>query len=231
MLSVVTRIRRMFDLDAEPQAIAAALQSTPHLRPLLRKRPGLRLPGSWDGFEVAVRAILGQQVTVAAARTLASRVVHRFGEPLATPVAPGLECLFPTPEVLASANLSAMGITGARIESIRGVARALLDGRVDFRVEQSLEEFVARWVALPGIGEWTAHYMAMRGLSHPDAFPAADLILRRAASPDGSTLSTKALTQLAEAWRPWRAYAVMHLWRSAGETPKLATAPRQEAAA
>jgi AraC family transcriptional regulator of adaptative response / DNA-3-methyladenine glycosylase II len=231
MLSVVTRIRRMFDLDAEPQAIATALQSTPHLRPLLRKRPGLRLPGSWDGFEVAVRAILGQQVTVAAARTLASRVVHRFGEPLATPVAPGLECLFPTPEVLASANLSAMGITGARIESIRGVARALLDGRVDFCVEQSLEEFVARWVALPGIGEWTAHYMAMRGLSHPDAFPAADLILRRAASPDGSTLSTKALTQLAEAWRPWRAYAVMHLWRSASETPKLATTPRQEAAA
>jgi AraC family transcriptional regulator of adaptative response / DNA-3-methyladenine glycosylase II len=231
MLSVVTRIRRMFDLDAEPQAIAAALQSTPHLRPLLRKRPGLRLPGSWDGFEVAVRAILGQQVTVAAARTLASRVVHRFGEPLATPVAPGLECLFPTPEVLASADLSAMGITGARIESIRGVARALLDGRVDFRVEQSLDEFVAHWVALPGIGEWTAHYMAMRGLSHPDAFPAADLILRRAASPDGSTLSTKALTQLAEAWRPWRAYAVMHLWRSAGEMPKLATTPRQEATA
>jgi AraC family transcriptional regulator of adaptative response / DNA-3-methyladenine glycosylase II len=231
MLSVVTRIRRMFDLDAEPQAIAAALQSTPHLRPLLRKRPGLRLPGSWDGFEVAVRAILGQQVTVAAARTLASRVVHRFGEPLATPVAPGLECLFPTPEVLAGADLSAMGITGARSESIRGVARALLDGRVDFRVEQSLDEFVARWVALPGIGEWTAHYMAMRGLSHPDAFPAADLILRRAASPDGSTLSTKALTQLAEAWRPWRAYAVMHLWRNAGEIPKLATTPRQEAAA
>jgi AraC family transcriptional regulator of adaptative response / DNA-3-methyladenine glycosylase II len=231
MLSVVTRIRRMFDLDAEPQAIATALQATTPLRALLRKRPGLRLPGSWDGFEVAVRAILGQQVSVAAARTLASRVVHRFGEPLPTPIAPGLECLFPTPEVLASANLSALGITGARIESIRGVAQALLDGRVDFRVEQSLEEFVSRWVALPGIGEWTAHYMAMRGLSHPDAFPAADLILRRAASPNGDTLSTKALSQLAEAWRPWRAYAVMHLWRSASETAKLPATPRQEAAA
>jgi len=231
MLSVVTRIRRMFDLDAEPQAIATALQATTPLRALLRKRPGLRLPGSWDGFEVAVRAILGQQVSVAAARTLASRVVHRFGEPLPTPIAPGLECLFPTPEVLASANLSALGITGARIESIRGVAQVLLDGRVDFRVEQSLEEFVSRWVALPGIGEWTAHYMAMRGLSHPDAFPAADLILRRAASPNGDTLSTKALSQLAEAWRPWRAYAVMHLWRSASETAKLPATPRQEAAA
>jgi len=231
MLPVVTRIRRMFDLDAEPQAIATALQATPPLRALLRKRPGLRLPGSWDGFEVAVRAILGQQVSVAAARTLASRVVHRFGEPLPTPIAPGLECLFPTPEVLASANLSALGITGARIESIRSVAQALLDGRVDFRVEQSLEEFVSRWVALPGIGEWTAHYMAMRGLNHPDAFPAADLILRRAASPNGDTLSTKALTHIAEAWRPWRAYAVMHLWRSASETAKLPATPRQEAAA
>lgn len=231
MLAVVTRIRRMFDLDAEPQAIGAALQSTPHLRGLLRKRPGLRLPGSWDGFEVAVRAILGQQVSVAAARTLASRVVHRFGEALPVPLAPGLERLFPTPEVLADADLGALGITGARIQSIRSVARALLDGSVDFRVEQSLEEFVQRWVALPGIGEWTAHYMAMRGLSHPDAFPAADLILRRAAARDGDTLSTKALTQLAEAWRPWRAYAVMHLWRSTSDPAKLAATPRQGAIA
>ncbi|WP_233842402.1 DNA-3-methyladenine glycosylase 2 [Dyella sp. 2HG41-7] len=231
MLAVVTRIRRMFDLDADPQAIDAALQTTSHMRSLLRKRPGLRLPGSWDGFEVAVRAILGQQVSVAAARTLASRIVHRYGQPLATPVAPGLERLFPTPETLADADLNSLGITTARAESIRGVARALLDGRVDFRVEQSLDEFVQRWVALPGIGEWTAHYMAMRGLSHPDAFPAADLILRRAASNGEEALSTKALTQLAEAWRPWRAYAVMHLWRSASELPKPVAASGQGAVA
>lgn len=227
MLTVVTRIRRMFDLDADPQAVASALQSTPHTRALLRKHPGLRLPGSWDGFEVAVRAILGQQVSVAAARTLASRIVHRYGEALPVPVSPGLERLFPTPEMLADADLGALGITTARAQSIRGVARAVLDGRVDFRVEQSLDEFVQRWVALPGIGEWTAHYMAMRALSHPDAFPAADLILRRAASRDGEMLSTKALTQLAEAWRPWRAYAVMHLWRSASEPAKRTTTPRQ----
>ncbi|RUL78332.1 DNA-3-methyladenine glycosylase 2 family protein [Dyella choica] len=231
MLAVVTRIRRMFDLDADPQAIATALQSTAHLRPLLRKSPGLRLPGSWDGFEVAVRAILGQQVSVAAARTLASRVVHRYGVALPVPVAPGLERLFPTPELLADADLNALGITTARAQTIRGVARAVLDGRVDFRVEQSLDEFVLRWVALPGIGEWTAHYMAMRALSHPDAFPAADLILRRAASRDGETLSTKALTQLAEAWRPWRAYAVMHLWRSMSAPAKLPIKPRQGAPA
>jgi AraC family transcriptional regulator, regulatory protein of adaptative response / DNA-3-methyladenine glycosylase II len=228
MLTVVTRIRRMFDLDADPQAISTALLTTPHVKPLFRKRPGLRLPGSWDGFEVAVRAILGQQVSVAAARTLASRIVQRYGEALPVPVAPGLERLFPTPEVLADADLRSLGVITARAETIRGVARAVLDGRVDFRVEQSLDEFVLRWVALPGIGEWTAHYMAMRALSHPDAFPAADLILRRAAAGGDAALSTKALTNLAEAWRPWRAYAVMHLWRSVSEPAKAAPPGRQE---
>ena len=133
--------------------------------------------------------------------------------------------------MLADADLRALGITTARAESIRGVARAVLDGRVDFRVEQSLDEFVERWVALPGIGEWTAHYMAMRALSHPDAFPAADLILRRAAARDEEMLGTKALTQLAEAWRPWRAYAVMHLWRSASEPAALTNLPRLRASA
>jgi len=231
MLAVVTRIRRMFDLDADPQAIGAALQTSPHTRPLLRKRPGLRLPGSWDGFEVAVRAILGQQVSVAAARTLASRIAQRYGEALPVPIAAGLERLFPTPAVLADADLRSLGVTTARAETIRGVARAVLDGRVDFRVEQSLDEFVLRWVALPGIGEWTAHYMAMRALSHPDAFPAADLVLRRAAARGEDILSTKALTTLAEAWRPWRAYAVMHLWRSMSDAVRSTRPSRQEASA
>jgi AraC family transcriptional regulator of adaptative response / DNA-3-methyladenine glycosylase II len=147
------------------------------------------------------------------------------------PIAPGLERLFPRPDVLVEADLRALGVTTARAESIRGVALAVLDGRVDFRVEQSLDEFVERWVALPGIGEWTAHYMAMRALSHPDAFPAADLILRRAASDSDNTISTKALTTLAEAWRPWRAYAVMHLWRSMSEPSKVPGVSRQRAIA
>ncbi|EIL98547.1 AlkA N-terminal domain-containing protein [Rhodanobacter sp. 115] len=219
MLPVVTRIRRMFDLDADPQAIAGALRTHPVLRPLLRKRPGLRLPGGWGGFEIAVRAVLGQQVSVAAARTLASRIVQRHGLVVPNPPRPGLERLFPSPETLADADLREIGVTTARSETIRGIARALLDGRVDFRNDQPLDAFVARWVALPGIGEWTAHYVAMRALSHPDAFPAADLILRRAAADDGSTLSTKALDHMAEAWRPWRAYAVMHLWRSTADVP------------
>ena len=172
----------------------------------------------WDGFEIAVRAILGQQVSVAAARTLASRIVHRYGLPLNVPGQPNLERLFPGPEQLADADLTTIGLTRARAETVRGMARAMLEGRVDFRSEQSLDEFVERWVALPGIGEWTAHYMAMRALSHPDAFPAADLILRRAAADGGDALSTKALTERAQGWRPWRAYTVMHLWRAATDS-------------
>lgn len=217
LLPVVNRLRRMFDLDAEPRAIAATLGSGGVLAPLLRQRPGLRLPGGWDGFEIAVRAVLGQQVSVAAARTLATRIVTRFGEPLAAPALPGLERLFPTPERLAEADLREIGVINARAQTIRGIARALLDGRVDFRAEQTLEEFVSRWTALPGLGEWTAQYMAMRALSHPDAFPAADLVLRRVAAGAGTELSTKALTTMAQAWRPWRAYAVMHLWRHAAD--------------
>jgi len=217
MLPLVTRLRRMFDLDADPRAIAGVLRDDPALRPLLRARPGLRLPGSWDGFETAVRAVLGQQVSVAAARTLASRVVQRHGQVVARPPLPGLERLFPSPERLADADLGELGVTRARAGTIRGIARAVLDGRVDFRSDQPLDTFVAQWTALPGIGAWTAHYMAMRALSHPDAFPAADLILRRAAARDGGTLSTVALAAMADAWRPWRAYAVIHLWRAAGD--------------
>ncbi len=219
LLPLVTRLRRMFDLDADPRAIAATLGASSVLKPLLRQRPGLRLPGGWDGFEIAVRAVLGQQVSVAAARTLATRIVQRWGEPLGAPALAGLERLFPTPAQLADADLREIGVTTARAASIRGIARALLDGQIDFRAEQTMAEFVARWIALPGIGDWTAQYIAMRALSHPDAFPAADLILRRAATGDGPELSTKALTALAEAWRPWRAYAVMHLWRSSSDRP------------
>ena len=184
---------------------------------MLAKRPGLRLPSGWDGFEIAVRAILGQQVSVAAARTLATRLAHKYGRALETPFGPGLEHIFPTPLALADADLSTIGVTRARAETIRNVARALLDGRVDFQPERGLDDFVARWVALPGIGPWTAHYIAMRALAHPDAFPAEDLILRRVASDDDTALSARALLARAEAWRPWRAYTVIHLWREATE--------------
>jgi len=207
-------------LDANPQAIAETFRQDAILGPLITRRPGLRLPGGWDGFEIAVRAILGQQISVAAARTLASRIVQRWGVAVPLSPIPGLERLFPTPEALAQADLREIGLTTARAATVRGMAQALLDGRVDFRAEQTLEEFVSRWTALPGIGEWTAHYMAMRALSDPDAFPAADLILRREATKDAAPLSTKTLTMRAEAWRPWRAYAVIHLWRGVSDAPQ-----------
>ncbi|MGY1459238.1 AlkA N-terminal domain-containing protein [Luteimonas sp. A534] len=213
LLDIVQRLRRMFDLDADPHAIAAALSADPRLRPLLDKRPGLRLPSGWDGFEIAVRAVLGQQVSVAAARTLANRLAQRFGEALPTPFHDGLEHLFPTPAALAEADLSTIGLTRARADTVRTVARALLDGRVDFRPERTLEDFAARWVGLPGIGPWTAQYIAMRALGHPDAFPAEDLVLQKALPGDGTRVTAKALTAHAQAWRPWRAYAVIHLWK------------------
>lgn len=215
LLETVNRVRRMFDLDADPKAIADSLGGSPRLKPLITRHPGLRLPSGWDGFEIAVRAILGQQVSVAAARTLATRLAHRFGQPLATPLADGLDCLFPRPEALAEADLTTIGLTRSRADTVRGVARALLEGCVDFRAERTLDDFAARWTALPGIGPWTAQYIAMRALGHPDAFPADDLVLRQQATGDGQAITGKGLATLAEGWRPWRAYAVIHLWRDA----------------
>ncbi|MBP3982848.1 DNA-3-methyladenine glycosylase 2 family protein [Pseudoxanthomonas helianthi] len=223
LLGIVQRLRRMFDLDADPQAIAAALSRDARLRPLLRKRPGLRLPSGWDGFEIAVRAIIGQQVSVAAARTLTARLAQRFGHALEGAATTGfptpLTHLFPTPDALADADATEIGLTRARAQAVRTVSRALLDGSVDFRSERVLEDFVSRWVALPGIGPWTANYMALRALGHPDAFPAEDLVLQKAVPVDGSRLSAKALTARAEAWRPWRGYAVIHLWRESMLAP------------
>lgn len=208
LLDTVNRVRRMFDLDADPHAIGDALSVHPTLRALVRRRPGLRIPSGWDGFEIAVRAILGQQVSVPAARTFAARIAERFGARLPSAFAPGLTHLFATPDTLADADLTAIGLTRTRAATVREVARALLEGRADFRAERTLEDFVARWVALPGIGPWTAHYMALRALGHPDAFPADDLVLKRAL---GGT--ARAAEAEAAAWRPWRAYAVIQLWR------------------
>jgi AraC family transcriptional regulator of adaptative response / DNA-3-methyladenine glycosylase II len=209
---ISSRVRRMFDVDADIAAINRDLRRDPLLRPLVRRHPGQRLPGGWDGFEIAIRAVLGQQVSVAAARTLTQRLVERYGTRVTANGAP--LCLFPLPEVIADAELGALGITGARIRSLQAIARAVCDGHVSFRPEQTLDEFVASWTQLPGIGPWTAHYIAMRALSHPDAFPAADLVLRKAVGGNGALAPVARVEQIAEAWRPWRAYTVFHLWRS-----------------
>ncbi|SDD53773.1 DNA-3-methyladenine glycosylase 2 family protein [Aquimonas voraii] len=213
---VVQRVRRMFDLDAEPAAIASVLGRDARLAPLLQTRPGLRLPSGWDGFEIAVRAVIGQQISVAGARTLTQRLLQRCGQPLPEPLrAQGFSHRFPRPAELAAADLEGLGLTGARQRTLRALAQAVVEGRLDFDPSQPLEPFIERCVALPGIGPWTAHYLALRALGHPDAFPSGDLVLQKALPNDGGRLSAAALASRADAWRPWRSYAVIHLWQAA----------------
>ena len=212
--AICARVRRLFDVDADIAAINVQLARDTLLRAFVRRHPGQRLPGGWDGFEIAVRAVLGQQISVAAARTLATRLLDHYGDPAMLPNGENVH-LFPSPQTLADADLTKIGLPRARAATLNTIARALCDGRVDFRPEQSLDAFVASWCELPGIGAWTAHYIAMRALSHPDAFPAADLVLRKMLGASGTLLSARAVEALAERWRPWRAYAVMHLWRNA----------------
>jgi AraC family transcriptional regulator of adaptative response / DNA-3-methyladenine glycosylase II len=174
MADAERRLRTIFDLDADPRAIGRGLARDPLLAPLVKQRPDTRVPGSWNGFEVAVRTVLGQQVSVKAARTFAARLVEAHGIPLAVPHPSGLHRLFPSPETLATAPLRGIGLAGARAASLNSMAQAVADGRVSFDPGQSLEVFLASWIALPGIGDWTAQYLAMRALHHPDAFPAGD---------------------------------------------------------
>lgn len=210
ILEVITRLRRMFDLDADPDTIGAALARDPHLRPLVRNRPGLRLPGGWDGFEVAVRAVLDRHAGPAAADDLIERLVRAHGPVLATPSDPESDRLFPSPAILARADLGTVGLPRKAAESLRAVARGLLDGRVDFRSERMLEDFVERWTSLPGIDRWVAHTIALRALGHPDAFP-VDAVLRHRADGGHKTPTEQMLLERAEHWRPWRAYAAMLL--------------------
>ncbi|HEV7448476.1 MAG TPA: AlkA N-terminal domain-containing protein [Steroidobacteraceae bacterium] len=206
--------RRTFDLAADPAAIALAFKSDPLLSPLVHNRPGLRIPGAWDPFECAVRAVLGQQVSVAAGRTLAARLVARAGQELATGT-DGLTHLFPSPRALEAANLDGLGITGARIRALKEMARAVMDGRLDFTLPAT--EVAAALALLPGFGDWTAQYVSLRALGEPDAFLSGDLVLRRVAGVDGSPLTARLLEARAEAWRPWRGYAVLHLWHLASQ--------------
>ena len=206
--------RRTFDLAADPAAIALAFKSDPLLSPLVRNEPGLRIPGAWDPFECAVRAVLGQQVSVAAGRTLAVRLVVRAGKEIATGVE-GLTHLFPSPAQLEAANLDGLGITGARIRALKAMAGAVGGGRVDFSLPAA--DVASALASLPGFGDWTAQYIALRALGEPDAFLSGDLVLRRMVAGQGSPLSARMLEARAESWRPWRGYAVMHLWRMANK--------------
>ncbi|MCP1727244.1 AraC family transcriptional regulator of adaptative response / DNA-3-methyladenine glycosylase II [Natronospira proteinivora] len=205
---LVTRVRRMFDLDADLLAVASVLGRDPLLSPVMKRHAGIRVPGAWDPFEIAVRAILGQQISVAAARTLASRLVAEFGEALDDAPAQEPDRLFPVPACLADARLESLGVVGTRAEAIRRLAQEVADGRIDF----SRPDVASRLVALPGIGDWTAQYIGMRSGHDPDAFPAADLGLLRGAE-EGERMTPARLRRRAEDWRPWRAYAAICLWR------------------
>lgn len=214
---VLQRLRDIFDVAAPTGEIDAALSRDPRLRRLLEREPGIRVPGAWDGFELTVRAILGQQVSVKGATTLAGRVAHRYGETLELPAArrQGLKRLFPRPERLRRARFNNLGLIGSRAETIRRVAAAVHSGDLTYAPSQDYAEFHRALCAIRGIGDWTAQYVAMRVLKNPDAFPATDLgLLKSLAHPRRSTPAE--LLRRAEAWRPWRAYAAMLLWASPG---------------
>jgi AraC family transcriptional regulator, regulatory protein of adaptative response / DNA-3-methyladenine glycosylase II len=209
---IIARLRRVFDLAADPLSISAHLARDPALAPLVATRPGLRVPGAWDGFELAIRAVLGQQITVPGAVRLAGRLVAAYGEPLAEPDG-GLTRVFPRPEVLARADLSALGMPRSRAATLSAVAAAVVADPDLFCASRGLEEAVQRLQSIRGIGEWTAHYIALRQLREPDAFPAADVGLMRAlADLEGRRRSSRELLGRADQWRPWRAYAAQHLW-------------------
>ena len=212
---LTARLRRLFDLDADPEVIGAQLRHDPEMKKRVAKLPGLRIPGAFDGFELCVRAILGQQVSVKGATTLAGRLVERVGRPLDPGLMPdgspwpGL--VFPNAEILAATPLDGLGMPGGRIKCIQQFAQAVARGDVRLEVKQSLEDSIAELTRLPGIGPWSAHYMALRALGEPDAFPSGDMGLQKAAG--GSTrLTAKALEAKAAAWQPWRGYGALYLW-------------------
>jgi AraC family transcriptional regulator of adaptative response / DNA-3-methyladenine glycosylase II len=210
---LVQRCRQLFDLDTDPAAVATVLTADPLLAPLVEARPGLRIPGAIDGFELAVRAIVGQQVSVAGARTLAGRLVAALGEPLSKPEGT-LTHLFPSPQQIMQAALQGHGLTQARANALQALGRAVVEEGLVLDRSADREQTFTQLLALPGVGIWTASYIAMRALGDPDAFPASDLGLRRAFEQAGLAGDLRTIQTRAEAWRPWRAYATHHLWAS-----------------
>ena len=209
---IVARLRRMFDLDADLSLMQQHLAQDPLLARLIADRPGLRVPGTWDGLELAFRAVLGQQITVVAAIRLAGKLVEQYGAPLCSAI-PGVTHVFPQADVLAAADLAALGMPGSRGRTLSGVAQALLDDPSLFEPER--QGGVARLLALHGIGDWTAQYIALRQLRDMDGFPTGDVGLLRALEVlEGQRPTARELAVRAEAWRPYRGYAAQLLWTS-----------------
>jgi AraC family transcriptional regulator of adaptative response / DNA-3-methyladenine glycosylase II len=215
--AVLARLRRVFDLDADVAAIGAHLSRDPDLARLVAARPGLRAPGAFDGFELAVRAVLGQQVSVPAARRLGGRLAAICGTAVRADHG-GIARAFPGPEEVAAADLTDMPMPGARKAALKALAEAALADPGLFERREGLERAVARLTALRGVGLWTAHYIALRAVREPDAFPSGDIgLLRGMTGPDGRRPTPAELERRAEAWRPWRAYAAQHLWAADAE--------------
>jgi AraC family transcriptional regulator of adaptative response / DNA-3-methyladenine glycosylase II len=211
LVAAVQRCRRLLDLDADPVAIDDALRADRRLRPLVDATPGRRVPGSVDGWELAVRAVLGQQISVAGARTIAGRLVRIAGKPLDSPVG-GVTHLFPDADAIAGADLSELGIPGARKHTLQVLATAIARGDLVLDSGADRSEAVRALVAIPGIGPWTASYVAMRALRDPDAFLPGDLGIRKAMARLG--IAGEEIVDVSERWRPWRSYAAQHLWAS-----------------
>jgi AraC family transcriptional regulator of adaptative response / DNA-3-methyladenine glycosylase II len=217
--AIVARVRRLFDLGADIETIDQHLSADPDLARLVTLRPGLRAPGGWDGFEIAVRAVLGQQITVSAARRLAGELVKLHGRPVpqASRIHPALSHVFPAAGRLASASSIGLGMPASRLATLKAVAEAAVADANLFRPFGGVDETVARLKGIRGIGEWTAQYIALRAVREMDAFPATDIgLLRSAAAIDGAAVTAANLLGRAESWRPWRAYAAQHLWAADG---------------
>jgi len=212
LFEIATIARRVFDLSADPAVIAEVLCADPLLKPLARRHPGLRIPGVWDAFECTVRALLAQSTSVCAARHSAERLVQRTGDRVDGPGSE-LTHLFPSCAQLAEADLSDVGLSAGTADSLRALARAVGDGAVDLAAPA--DEVVGALTALPSVGQWGAQYVAMRALGEPDAFPCDDWVKRHVAQAEKS--SPEAIRERAEAWRPWRGYATIYLWRAAAE--------------
>ena len=227
LTTAVSRCRQLLDLDADPVAVWEALRSDRLLGPIVDRDPGRRVPGAVDGFELAVRAVIGQQVSVTGARTVAGRLVQAAGEVLPDP-ADGVTHLFPTPEALAELGRrdpDSFAMPASRRRALVVLAEAVVTGGVTIDAGSDPAELRHALVALPGIGPWTAEYVAMRAaLRDPDVFMPTDLGIRRAAAAIGLPENPGLLTEAAEQWRPWRSYAMAHLWSlPAAATPRLTT--------
>lgn len=209
LIRIVEKVRRLFDLDAVPQDIQHQLQRDRSLGRLVRQNPGQRLPGSWDAFEITIRAIVGQQISVKGASTVMGHIAEKYG------IKNEYGTLFPGPSALAHIDPDELPMPGSRARAIRSTAEAMLDGELELGNENDGAQVVEQLVAIKGIGPWTAQYVAMRALNDPDAFLHSDLVLLRVAREILGIDDEKQLLQRAERWRPWRAYAGMHLWRNA----------------